>query len=159
MGGHRSLCGGMLGAMRVATKQATVDREARAKAASALQRFLAGLITNMEFDDQYPERSADPAIHAIYTRAWRHYDDFREHKLGQTERVSEESVAVLRRCVWFLRTGLVYEWPSMTGRVLAMAARIPLVRNIVRRISAVEGDRDVWPFFRASDLRQAQRDG
>ena len=57
-----------------------VDRAARDAAACALRAFMSARITNDTFEDAEPD-SRDPAIAAIWSTAWCHYDDMEEHRL------------------------------------------------------------------------------
>ena len=71
-----------------------VDRKARDKFAELLRHFIAGRITNEEFDDQVPHSPKDLAIDEIlWLAAWPLYDDFKEHTLTEGYRV-EVSVCV-----------------------------------------------------------------
>ena len=59
-----------------------VDRKARDEFAELLRHFIAGRITNDEFEDQVPLSSKDLAIVEIWWRAaWQFYGDLYQHTL------------------------------------------------------------------------------
>lgn len=120
-----------------------VDRRARGIAADLIIRLAEGAITNHEFDRLYPDKTDDQAVHQIYISLLSFIDDaFREYALVGSRALSSEESEMFNRCIAFLRTELVYEWPSG-------------IRSIVRwlRLGGNEhGDKTVWPYFRKEDL-------
>lgn len=128
-----------------------VDRDARRKIAELLRSALAGQITNMELDERFPERSKDPAVHAVYCQTWRYQDDFKEYRLTGDFKPPEEVRRRLERCALFMEGDLPYEWPSPIGYVLEW------IRSLVGQPNATRGDRSVWPFFRRSDFDTINR--
>jgi len=128
---------------------AHVDTSARLQAATLLRNFLAGSISNTELDQGFPQRSRDPAIHAVYRRTFGFQDDIQEFHASGRFAVEGPTREVLDRCVLFLQTGLAYEWS------------LPLVDGVLRAFARLtrrprpQGDRTVWPFFRQEDLASA----
>jgi hypothetical protein len=126
-----------------------VDTSARLQAATLLRSFLAGGISNTELDQGFPQRSRDPAIHAVYRRTFRFQDDIQEFHATGRFAVEGPAREVLDRCVLFLQTELAYEWS------------LPLVDAVLRAFALLtrrprpRGDRSVWPFFRKEDLASA----
>ena len=99
-----------------------VDRKARDKFAELLRHFIAGQITNDEFENQIPlprvfsSNPADPAITEIWwIAAWPLYDDFEEHTLTGEYRVPDEYRREIAKCVLFLKADQEYQWPRQTG--------------------------------------------
>lgn len=83
----------------------TSDRE---KAAALIAAWLEGQITNWDFEDEWPEKSVDPAVVDIGRELWHFYSDFPQRRLG-VSKLSPDELAVLRRCVEFLRSSERYE--------------------------------------------------
>ncbi len=67
-----------------------IDIEARKKVAEVARRFVAGQISNFEFESKFLP-SQDPAIWAIEDTLWCFYDDFEEHHLKGKWRVPAET--------------------------------------------------------------------
>lgn len=128
-----------------------VDPSARQVAAKALRDFLAGRISNMELDQGFPQRSRDPAIHAVYRRTFGFQDDIREFHATGPLAVEGPTREMLDRCVLFLETGLPYEWS------LPLADMVHRAYALLTRRPRPKGDRSVWPFFRSADLASAQK--
>ncbi|HYD39448.1 MAG TPA: hypothetical protein VEB43_01350 [Anaeromyxobacter sp.] len=128
-----------------------VDSSARHVAAKVLRDFLAGRISNMELDKGFPERSRDPAIHAVYRQTFGFQDDIREFHATGPLAVGGPTREVLDRCVSFLETGLPYEWP------MPLADLVRRAHALLTRTPRPKGDRSVWPFFRRADLASAQQ--
>jgi len=81
------------------------DRE---KAAALIARWLEGGITNWDFEDEWPELSDDRAVVDIGRALWRLYSDFPQRPLGGSN-LSPDELAVLKRCLEFLRSGERYD--------------------------------------------------
>jgi hypothetical protein len=84
-----------------------VDTENRLKAASLIQDFRDGNITNEEFVSAFP-RSEDKAIQAIGSMLWFCYDDLHEHRLTGKHALTVEGEKLVDRCILFLNTNLEY---------------------------------------------------
>ena len=81
------------------------DRE---KAAALIARWLEGGITNWDFEDEWPELSDDRAVVDIGRALWRLYSDFPQRPLGDSN-LSPDELAVLKRCLEFLRSAERYD--------------------------------------------------
>jgi hypothetical protein len=105
-----------------------VDKERRKKLAFHLRHLSVGLISNDEFEnnimddvtnDWLPEqyhgaKSAkidDPIIIPMLELCWGLYDDTRSHKLVKGDKLSDESLKIIARCILFLNCDREYEWP------------------------------------------------
>jgi hypothetical protein len=140
---------------------ASVDREDRDKAAALLRSWLDGTVTNFELDDQWPWHSADPGVVDIGKETWRYYDDFPEQTLSPHS-LSDEQVAIIRRCLKFLDTnepylvlqapaGSIPEGPPIRVLLSALARRKSPMELVVD-----ERRKPWWPF---SDAEQLHRSG
>ena len=135
-----------------------VDAAARSKVAQLLRDAIEGRISNTDLDTNYPQRSDDPAVHAVYQRTWRFQDDFREYRLTGRLALSKGERDLLERCVLFMDNDLSYEWPSPFR---AAAHWIASLLGLGPRsgLDSARGDRSAWPFFRQRDLDAARRAG
>src|SRR6218665_1220942 len=105
-----------------------VDRERRKKLAWHLRHFAVGLISNDEFENYLlddvtygwlPERyyrskeakSDDPMIRPMLELSWCLYSDLKEHKLTGNDRLTDEALKDIARCILFLHADFEYEWP------------------------------------------------
>jgi len=88
-----------------------VDKDARRQAGELLRHFVAGQITNDQFEDRFPRRSDDAAVTEVASAAWFLYDDLRRHRLVGKDRLSSEARRQVVIWVLFLHTDLEYEWP------------------------------------------------
>ncbi len=143
------------------TDARTVDRAARDKAAELLRAFAAGDITNDVFEDDYPMRSRDRAVRAVFWRTWFYYDDLHEHRL-EGKYASEEVKGELSRFALFLESDRSYEWPPhpaggwMPFPLVLLPPLWPyLVWAHVRFRRA--GDRDTWPFLTRQHFEETSR--
>src|SRR4030095_14550474 len=91
-----------------------IDRRARRQAAEVIRHFLAGRITNEQFEDRYPS-SKDPVIWALDDTLWNFYDDFEEHTLSGKHAVPEELKRQMSRWLLFLYTEDEYCWPNISA--------------------------------------------
>lgn len=87
-----------------------LDTKARKVAAEVTRRFIAGQISNFQFEKQFPA-SQDPALHAIEDTLWCFYDDFEEHCLKGKWDVPEATKTLMLRWVMFLYSDEEYLWP------------------------------------------------
>jgi hypothetical protein len=135
-----------------------VNRDLRAKAASQIRGFLASEITNFEFADDFPHDKSDRALRAIERRLWLRYDDARTHHCNFLPDSPPEML--FQRCALFLDTDMEYEWPDLSFHNLAHPIVGVLTGDLFRfkRIKAakLEGDYQVWPFFRIADFEHAR---
>jgi hypothetical protein len=141
-----------------------INARARRQAARLLADFLEGNITNDEYNDAFPSGSIDAGLDAVYRRIWVYYSDLDTHYLDQ-HGLSEEEIAMFRRCIEFLNTNLEYQGPSL--RFHNRFAQI--FRNILGRDEepvTLLGSTTVeasglfsgwWPFASASEYEQARR--
>ena len=149
-----------------------IDRDTRLQAAKAVQRFLDGETNNEDYLSEYPSppmlgrRGKDPAIRAVYEFSWNWYDDFHTHRLEGEYQLPQETRAIGRRCVLFLKSDLKYEWRKAnfmwTGIHLPNILRLgrrhkpdTLDEKLAAHLAQPEGDASVWPFFRMSDYQAA----
>ncbi len=135
-----------------------IDRQARRELALLSRRFLAGRITNQEFDDKGDAlalEAEDEAIFRIFYEIWLLYDDFRIQRFGTEIIFGKPERRVIARWILFLQNELEFEWRDQPLR--HKLQRILAAR--CRWISAPEpfpqGDKEVWPFFRRVDFEQA----
>ncbi|GHG81528.1 hypothetical protein GCM10012319_34790 [Comamonas sp. KCTC 72670] len=144
--------------MHAVTKPLPVDTAARRKVAQFLRDFIEGRISNTDLDTKYPQRSDDPAVHAVSQRTWRFQDDFREHRLTGRFALSEGERDLLERCVLFMDNDLPYEWLSpFPAAAHWIASRLGLrPRSSPDR---VRGDRSAWPSCRQRELDAAKGAG
>ena len=139
-----------------------IDMHSRARSAELLRHLAAGLITNDHYEDRQPS-SSDPAIYQIfYHVGWPLYSDLYEHRLVGKEALTQEVKHGVARVILFLRSGLRYEWPPLTGvKELGWGVLSLLTLGWIgrRRYAAWKrlGDHDVWPFLRRADFEQARR--
>jgi hypothetical protein len=144
-----------------------VNRTQRDAAGRVLRSLVDGVITNDEFEAQFPRGKEDSALPAIKANVWMLYSDLHRHKLTGKHEPNAETRALLERCVLFLDTDLAFEWPvpqvslsnigknlrSRVGRWLGMEEE---GRQAGAKQDGLDGgDEDVWPFFREEDLAKA----
>jgi hypothetical protein len=135
-------------------KSAVIDMAARRQASAVLRGFMEGRLSNAGLDAQYPGASVDRAVHEIYLRTWRFQDDFHEYRAEGNAALTSEELALLHRCVLFLETDLIYEWPSLAERALRWFAPVPLLGRYARSVPE-KGEPSVWPFYREQDWKRA----
>jgi hypothetical protein len=82
------------------------ERERWQKAARLIRDFVAGKITNDEFEDGWPLGPGDPALNDVFNFVWRFYDDLSTHRF----KGGDAAAAELLRCAAFLETDLQYIW-------------------------------------------------
>jgi hypothetical protein len=145
-----------------------VDRVGRDVLAEALRQLIAGTITNLEYEDRAhlslngrKERVAqeDPALWAVFSRAWFLYTDIREQRLRGKEAIPRNVRRKLATWVVFLKSDVEYRWPiksfiSFTGcilRVLTLGLAGFFIRSRFDRV----GDSTIWPFWTREELADA----
>ena len=137
-----------------------VDRRRRDQYAELLRHFAAGLLSNVEYEDQADVvlgGTRDIGLCEISRKAWFLYDDVRIHRLRGRWALSPETRHEIARWVAFLYTDCEYEWPEepLLGCLWQFATLGIWGKVHVQRLHRV-GDFDVWPFFREADLDRAR---
>ena len=148
-----------------------IDRNARDAYAEVLRHFIAGRLTNDEYDrcaddilDRCSPEDRGPA--AVYSSVWFLYDDLRTHRLTGKSKVPRKTRRELARCIIFLHSDLEYEWPIRSFiSIRAVVLNIftfglayvvgRLFEPVVRRRMNKLGTWDLWPFFREIDFHRA----
>lgn len=133
-----------------------VDRKARDGYAELLRHFAAGRVLNWHYEDAADKyiKSSDRAIVKVFWAVWPAYCDIRKHFLTGKDQLNAKGRNVVARYVLFLYSDLEYEWPVQSrgrfwARVLTLGAW-----GLLKPLPACGGDKDVWPFFRRSDLER-----
>ena len=142
-----------------------IDRKARDEFAELLRHFIAGRMTNEEFENRAPLSSKDLAIFEIWwLAAWRLYDDFDEHTLTEEYGASDDERREIARCVLFLKTDQEYQWPrhstlkELLGNLRYLISFGCLsVYDPMELLDATAGDLEAWPFIGLKDLEIARR--
>ena len=137
-----------------------IDAEARKKAAEIARRFVAGHVSNFEFENEFPS-SKDPAMWAIEDTQWCFYDDFEEHCLKGKWRVPEEKKSVMLRWVMFLYSKEEYEWPKISYpgvRPIEYGLFGKLFnRHKKQHEFLTSGEVDFWPFINKESYLNAKQ--
>lgn len=149
-----------------------IDRRRRDAMAELLRHFVAGRLTNDEFEERLDVTLNDPrpvrrwedaALWAIRSRAWFLYDDLRTHRMKGEWAPSREGRSELARWVLFLYSDSEYEWPirdfislsSCLMNLLTLGLAQVILSRLLRQRHKAMGDWDVWPFVRRSDYEKA----
>lgn len=138
----------------------SIDDGARKYLAALARRLAAGAITNEQFESECPD-SKESAVHDIYFYGlWPLYDDFVEHKLIGKWALTREGRTWVARIVLFLRSGLPYRYPRVTGLALIPMALLSLVTlgwfgRFWRHRQWRGGEQSVWPFYSRSEYEAA----
>ena len=109
--------------------------------------------------DSMADRRGDPAIRAVWSRAWFLYDDLREHRFRGKLRLPLEARREMARWVAFLKSDAEYQWPikgflSLSGCLLRILT-LGLVGYFVRSKYQDIGDWSIWPFWTRQQMSQA----
>ncbi|MDP4272033.1 MAG: hypothetical protein Q8909_18210 [Bacteroidota bacterium] len=162
-----------------------IDKERRRKLAYHLRHLAVGLISNDNFENNimadvtdgwlpeqyYRSKTAkydDSIILPMLELCWGLYDDTRHHKLINRDKLSDENLKVIARCVLFLTSEKEYEWPFFdTKSPLISFSLIEHIQNLLsfgklyrdKRAESERlylefqklGDYDFWPFLRKED--------
>lgn len=136
-----------------------IDFVARKKAAEVARRFVAGQISNFEFENRFPS-SKDPAMWAIEDTFWCFYDDFEEHPLKGKWCVPEETKQLMLRWVMFLYSDIEYEWPAISYpgvRPIQYGLFGKLFnRHKNQHAFLNSGDIEFWPFINKESFESAK---
>jgi hypothetical protein len=142
------------------------DRQARRSAAVLVRRLRDGMITNDDFEREWPRSTDDRALRAIAPTLWASYSDMYPHTLKGRHSLTDCGRAFFDRCALFLDSDLEYQWPRdgcyagkglpRTLVVLSLGLLLPLYIRQKRRYAEQEaaGESNVWPFIRRSDYEQ-----
>ncbi len=125
---------------------------ARRQYAELVRQFLAGRMTNHQYEDRCDDLldDGDDAVSQVYCELWKSYCDFREHYLGRKHGMTREGRRMAARWIMFLRSGRPYEYP-IYGCLPSLVKLLTL--GIVRKPDPLSfGDSDVWPYFRHADF-------
>lgn len=120
---------------------------ARLRYAELVRHFLAGRMTNHQYEDLCEDllRDGDDAVHQIYCKLWNNYCDFREHRMGLKHGMTRDGRRLAARWIMFLRSGRPYEYP--------IYGCLPTLIAIVRKPDPMSlEDSIVWPYFREDDF-------
>jgi len=142
-----------------------VDRKRRDRYAELLRHFLAGRITNDDYERRADQIMAsdsgteDRAIAEVYQRVWFLYCDIRTHRMSGKWALPPEGRREAARWIMFLYGPLEYEWPPLItlSGCLANLVTLTLWGRIQRALHKREfqGDIDLWPFYRRADYEEA----
>lgn len=92
-----------------------VDTSKRRRAASLIQQFVDGKISNDDYDSDFPDDTADQGLLAVYDRLWLLYSDLASSRFDKSK-LTDEGMSVIARCIAFLETDLEYEGPQLRER-------------------------------------------
>ena len=98
-----------------------MSRTHRDRYAELLRHFLAGNLTNFEYETGCDAILRDctstkerEAIEGVYWAAWHLYDDINTHRMRGKWALTRESRQMVARWIMFLYGGREYEWPRRT---------------------------------------------
>jgi hypothetical protein len=158
-----------------------IDVKRRQALALNLRHLSVGLISNDDFEsnvadtvsdgwlpEQYHRskkaKNDDAAIAPILELSWGLYSDLKSHKLKGKDKLTDETLRIIARCILFLRADLEYQWPQFNQQMsifefLASICSFGLYYQFFqkkKREAALEiykklGDYDYWPFFKVGD--------
>jgi len=141
-----------------------INRPTRDRYAELLRHFIAGQMTNFEYETQFDNiaeslDTTDPAVHEIFQAMWYTYCDLRKHKMTGADALVGDNRHTLARFILFLYSDLPYEWPtsSLKGCLLNL-----LTVGFYGKLKKVDptnkkGETTVWPFYRVTDFEQAKQ--
>lgn len=84
-----------------------IDRLTRDRYAELLRRFIAGQVTNFEYEDRFDEVAidldiADPAVEELFRVMWFPYCDIRKHKMTGVHAIEGENRQTVLQFLLFL---------------------------------------------------------
>ena len=136
-----------------------IDRKARDELAVLVKAFVAGRITNFEYEGRLPVTKAgvqDRIINVVDDYIWTCYDDFKEHNMPKGS-FSLSSKKELGRIILFLNSDQEYMWPdepSLTSKLKKLFTATQPVQG--RRLKGFDfhnaGDVSVWPFLHRKNM-------
>ncbi len=144
-----------------------IDRLRRDQFAQHLRHYVAGLITNWEFEDRLwddilpPGRVKnwpEPFLWMMFGMVWTLYSDTRCYKLRGRDRLPHAGRHIVARWITFLYSDRSYERPlvdiiSPAGCLLSLATLGVAGRARCMR----EIDMDLWPYHTHADLEEDLR--
>lgn len=143
-----------------------IDAQARSKLAEASRWLVTGLITNFQYDDRVLDdaqiwASRDPAVREIHNKGfWLMYDDLRQNRFKDKDRLSPQTRGAAARCVLFLKSDASYGWPVLSHPASLGLTVLNLVTlgfaSLVYSARARRG-RDIayWPFTSQEQYNKA----
>ncbi|MES2695854.1 MAG: hypothetical protein V4773_20435 [Verrucomicrobiota bacterium] len=144
------------------------ERLRRDRAIAILRAFLAGKLTNREFENRYdknlesgPVREwEDRTLWALKSVVWSWYDDLSIHRLDGKRKPTPEQKQFIARSILFLRSSRTYEWKRYTFFPFGTFVEWITLSWRIRRLAARPRERidwEIWPFRRADDWESAKR--
>ncbi|MGY0036213.1 hypothetical protein [Pedobacter sp. NJ-S-72] len=162
-----------------------VDINKRKRLALHLRHLSVGLLSNDDFEndlmndvtngwlpEQYHRakeaKSDDPIIQPILELCWGLYSDTRSYKLINKDRLSEQSLKIIARCILFLQTDREYQWPGFENTnplikfslaeivqcILSLGGYY-IVKRKEQKLAFSEfqklGNFEIWPFLKQED--------
>lgn len=140
-----------------------VDHAARKEFAELLRHFIAGRITNLEFDQRGEDltETEDAALRFIYRQVWYLYDDFSEHRMVGDHKIDKAGRHEIARWILFLQNDLEYQWlyasPCHAWRHLISVLTFNLFSAFREPSYKDFGHVEVWPFYQIEDFESALR--
>lgn len=165
-----------------------IDQTRRKKLAYHLRQLSVGIISNDDFEENVmtdvtngwlPEqyyrakeaKSDDAIIIPMLELCWGLYSDLRNYKLTRGNKLSDESLKVIARCILFLHSDNEYKWPKFdsTNPIFRFSLKDFIVNLLTLgqvyrdKRSAQEhsfknfqkfGDYDCWPFLSNMDYNE-----
>lgn len=127
--------------------------------AENLRHYLSGTITNFEFMERIEPiySTDDKGVRAIENEFWFCYDDLRKHKNIGKHKLSKESENHIKRFILFLKSDNEYEWKDLKisntiKRILSLITFGIYPKQVLETEYNEIGDKQVWPFFKQSQL-------
>lgn len=144
-----------------------IDRDRRDRFAELLRHFVAGLITNEEFEDRLEDEILpdgfvrtwpEPFLWMMYGRVWMLYSDLREHKLRGEDAIPREERREIARCIMFLYSDRAYELPLIDlfhpAGCLLSSLTFGFADKWAMRKFGRQVDLDLWPYRSRDDLEE-----
>ena len=149
-----------------------IDRRRRDQFAEHLRHFVAGVMTNWEFEDRLEgdilptraaEKSSEPFLRIMYGMAWTLYDDTRRYKLRDKDAIAKEGRRDLARWIVFLYSDREYELPLVDAfnpsgyGCLASLLTLGLAGRQAWDRFLSQVDPALWPYCRHCDFEEDRR--
>ena len=135
----------------------------RSAGVQLIARWMAGRITNFEFDDEWPYKSNDRAVSDVGMELWLHYTDAQEVQLNAMELTVAER-QLLSRCLAFLKSTEEYVPVSYDQAKRWKHGMLSWLLGIreppweTRRLRISSERRDWWPFADRRQFEQVHKD-